>query len=203
MRGRAIFILIFAVGFFSLSSPLAFGQSPSQAPSQASRDRVNALIVARLAAGLNLSEPEAQKLGAILQRYRNRKRSLKGQIRQLTAQLRQDTQVGDKKQTEATLKKLQETKDQLDRSDEVMFAEVKTVLNSEQQAQFVLIMDEIRHEIHAVRRRGPRTGAPASDTTPGITPPQPPKQEYTTQPPPPGYYYRGYGPPRDGVWVDD
>jgi hypothetical protein len=199
VRLLQIIFLALAMGFGLLQGPLAFGQPPSQA----SRDRVNELIITRLATGLNLNEAEAQKLGAILKKSRERKRELRGQLQMLTAQLRQDTQVGDKKQTEATLKKLQETKDQLDRSDEVMFAEVKTMLEPNQLAQFVLIMDEIRHEIYAVRRRSPRQITPASGTTPSIAPPQ---QEYTNKPPPPGYY-PGYGPnppPREGgVWVGD
>lgn len=194
--------VLLAIAIGALLAPLAYGQ-PS---SEASRDRVNQLIVARLATGLNLSDAEAQKLGGILKQNRERKFQLRQQLQQLTAQLRQDTQVGDKKQIEGTLKKLQETRDQLDRSDEVMFAEVKTMLDPNQLAQFVLIMDEIRHEIRAVRRRNPRELNPAPGTfVPGAAPSQP-QQGYTNQPnPPPGYYqgYVPYLPPKGGVRVSD
>jgi TolA-binding protein len=192
---RIIFLILLSLGALL---PLAHAEGPSQA----SRDRVNQLILTRLATGLNLNEAETQKLGVILKQHRDRKRDLRGQIQQLTAQLRQDTQVGDKKQTEATLKKLQETKDQLDRSDEVMFAEVKTMLDANQLAQFVLIMDEIRHEVTAARRHGTRQIGPATGTAPAAATPQ---QEYTNKPYPPGYYpgYAPYPPREGGVWVSD
>jgi hypothetical protein len=200
MKHDAILIifLILVLWFSALTSPSAYGQ----APSQGSRDRVNELVLTRLATGLNLSEPEVQKLGIILKQNRQRKRDLRGQVQQLTAQLRQDTQVGDKKQTEATLKKLRATQDQLDRSDEVMFASVKTMLDANQLAQFVLIMDEIRHEVQAVRRRGGRQITPTPGTAPAVAPPQ---QGYTNQPHPPGYYpgYAPYPPREGGVWVSD
>jgi hypothetical protein len=201
-KPKRIIFLILATWFSSWVSMQAYGQPPSEA----SRDRVHELIVARLATGLNLSDSQAKQLGDILKKNWERKSQFRDQVQQLTTQLRQDTQAGDKKQTEATLKKLQEARDQLDRSDEVMFAEVKTLLDSNQLAQFVLIMDEIRHEIRAVRRRGPREIAPEPGSNPAFMPPQ---QGYTKQPSnqpyPPGYYqgYVPYPPPRPGVQVSD
>jgi hypothetical protein len=70
-----------------------------------------------------------------------------------------------------------------------------------------LIMDEIRHEIGAVRRRSPRELNPAPGTfpVPGQAQPQ---QGYTNQPYAPGApgYYQGYvpyPPPPGGVRVSN
>lgn len=200
MKSRIlIFFLTTVIGMGMFFSAPARGEGD---PQEAKRARVHDLIVARLASGLNLNQAEAEKLGQVLKENHLRKKRLRAEVRRLTEQLRQDTQLGDKKQIQATLKKLQEANDQLDRSDEMMFARVKTMLDPNQLAQFVLIMDEIRHEIRAVRRRSPRQlPAPAPGTAPAVNAPQ---QGYTQQPSDP-YYRRGYYPPprEGGVWVGD
>lgn len=148
-----IISMVFLLGIPSYGR--AEGRTPSES-AQARRQRVHELIVARLANGLNLSHAQAQKLGDVLKKYHERKHQLRRETRRLTGQLREETASGNKAAIQTTLAKLQETRDQLDRCDDLMYAEVKTMLSPKQLAQFVLIMDEIRHEIRAVRRRSPR-----------------------------------------------
>ncbi|MDX1387533.1 MAG: hypothetical protein R3257_08085, partial [bacterium] len=119
-----------------------------------------------------------------------KKYRLRREIRHLTTKLREETNSGNQQAMQATLKKLQESRDQLDRSDDAMFSEVKNMLNSQQLAQFVLIMDEIRHEVRAVRRRG-RRAYPGGGYVPSGAPQ--PQRGYTNQPTHPGYW-RGYAP---------
>lgn len=199
-----------------LGAPGAWGQSGQSDKSKASaRERVHQLIVTRIANELKLGPTETQKLGGVLKKYKQNKHRLRYQIQQLTAQLRQDTASGNEQATQTTLKKLQQAQEELDKSDEVMFAEVKTMLTPNQVAQFVLVMDEIRHEVRAVKRRGRRNyqGGPQFPyQAPGQKPAaQPQQRQLTNQPPyapyPPGYgngYVNPYRPnPKDGVWVGD
>lgn len=208
--GRLSFWVLVA-GIFLLA-PGAWAQSaPSDPQKSSARERVHQLIVTRIANELELSPTESKQLGTVLKKYKQRKHRLRYQIQQHTAQLRQDTASGNEQATQATLKKLQQAQEELDKSDEVMFAEVKTMLTPNQVAQFVLVMDEIRHEVRAVKRRGRRNyqGGPQFPyQAPGQTP-QPQKRQLTNQPPyspyPPGYgsgYVNPYRPdPKDGVWV--
>lgn len=198
MRRQLILILVVA-GIFLMGAAFTATVYAEDNTQASRRERVHNLIVTRLANGLNLSPSEAQQLGEVLKKHRQRKHRLRREIRFLTGQLRQETSSGNEKGIKTTLNKLQEARDNLDRSDEIMFSEVKTMLNANQQAQFVLIMDEIRHEVRAVRRRGrgyPRDGIQSPGT-------QQPQRSYTNQPTPSGVW-RSYGPaPQspNGAWV--
>jgi len=181
-------ILLIILGMVSLGSGPVFARKSSDgAKGEARRERVHQLIVTRLANGLGLSQEEAQKLAHIMKKNKKRKRHMRREVRSLTSQLRQEMATGNEVAIQSTLKKLQNARDQVDRSHDVMFSEVKGLLNPQQQAQFVLIMDEIRHEIRAVRRRGRRRAPSGNDS-------------YQVGPNP-GFYkgFQPYGAPQKGT----
>ncbi len=186
----ALLFLVFFLG------QVAWGQNNSKQDSSASaRERVHQLIVTRISNALGLDQAQSARLGEVLKKYKQEKQRLRYEIQGLTSQLRQVTNSGNEKSVQSTLKKLQETQDQLDRSDEVMFAEVKTMLTPNQVAQFVLIMDEIRHEVQAVKRRGRREyqGGPTYQFQPPKTEQTSPQPQLTNQP--------TYQPPyQPGTW---
>lgn len=178
MRRLSIFFIGLVVVLFTTS--LVYAQNPARGPGNGSkRQRVHQLIMMRLSTGLNLTQAEAQQLSTVLNKQQQSKRQLRHQLRQLTAQLRTVTASNNQGEIQSTLKKLQTTRDRLDRVNEEMFSEVKTLLNPQQLAQFVLTMDEIRHEVRAVRR-GVGVGRPGQQPPPY----RPPAPGYT-----PGYGY--------------
>ncbi len=123
-----------------------------QVDRRAKVEQIHQLILARVSQELGLSSVQTQKLDEILRRHRERKYPLRRQAYRLKSELREETLRGEEKKLKATLGKLQQVQDQIEQSEEVMYAEVRTLLNPQQLARFVLIMDEIRHEIRAVRR---------------------------------------------------
>jgi len=208
-RGYGVFWAFLLLIFCSVQ--VAWGQAKTnEDSSDSARERVHQLIVTRIATELNLNPEETAKLGVVLKNYKDNKHRLRNEIQNLTAQLRKDTESGNEKATQATLKKLQAAQDQLDRTDEVMFAEVKTMLSPNQVAQFVLVMDEIRHEVRAVKRRGRPNyeGGPSYQFKAPNTQQNPQQPQLTNQPVyqpgyPPGYGSGYVNPYRPGVQVSD
>lgn len=208
-RGYAVFWAFLLLIFSSVQ--VAWGQAKTNGDSSDSaRERVHQLIVTRIATELNLNPEETAKLGTVLKKYKQNKHRLRYEIQNLTAQLRKDTESGNEKATQATLKQLQAAQDQLDRSDEIMFAEVKAMLTPNQVAQFVLVMDEIRHEVRAVKRRGRPNyeGGPSYQFKAPNTQQAPQQPQLTNQPVyqpgyPPGYGSGYVNPYRPGVQVSD
>lgn len=184
---KSLLVLVLGIFFLSVAAPSAWAQTdPSSSKKAARRERVQQLIIMRLSSGLNLDAAEAQQLGNILKKHRQRKWQCKRDLKQLTAELRQKSAQGNEKEIKATLDQIQKMRDQIDRSAEEMFAEVKTMLSPQQLAQFVLIMDEIRHEVRAIRRRKPRLGTPGyQGPGPGYQPgyqyPAPPTKTLTDE----------------------
>lgn len=186
---RSLFGMIFLVPALLTASLGYAQQSPHHPPLENRREQVFQLIITRLATGLQLNETQTRRLESILKKYKEQKKELYFRKRELTQQLRTEASQSDEKAIQKTLKSLEDTRNQIDQVDDAMFAEVKPMLTPRQQAQFVLIMEDIRHEVRAIRYGGgmerPRP-VPSSLPGKGFTPPGSGKSPVSKEP------WRGY-----------
>jgi hypothetical protein len=131
-------------------------------------ERVQSIILMRLSTTLGLDSSQTQQMGMILNRHHDRKRQLRREIQDLNAQLRANMAGGNSSQTQALLAKLDRTRRQLSGVNDEMYSEARRMLNPQQQAQFMLVMDEVKSEIRSVRDRPPGAGFPRGNPyTPG------------------------------------
>ncbi len=169
---KLMWVMLLGLGWVNFHR-FAFAQYPPPAsfpdPKQA---QVQSLILMRLTTSLGLNPQQSQQLGAIMAKYQDRRRQLRQQMHGLTQQLRVISATGNSDQIQATIQKLDQTKAELDRVDDQMFAEAKKMLTPQQQAQFLLVMEDIRREVKAVRGNyGPGFGPGAGMAYPGSAQP--------------------------------
>lgn len=145
-------LLLFAF-FFSpvFSTARAWEGNPAEVAEK--RERVNALILMRLTQRLGLSSGEAEKLSQVMKKYQGQKITLKAQLRDLSSQLRAVSAGGNEQEIEKVLSQVNQTRQKIDLVDDQMFIELKSLLNPKQQAQYLIVMEEIRGEVRAVRRQ--------------------------------------------------
>lgn len=151
------FCLLALLVWLALCAP-AFAQDPNAMPEDYKRERVQELIVMRLNNELGLNPSQSQQIAQILRKYHQERAGLRRQLRDLTGQLRAVSTGGNEAQIQALLRQITSTRNQLDQVDDRMFAEVKPLLTPRQQAQYLLVMDEIRQEVKAIRN--PMMGPP-------------------------------------------
>jgi len=168
-RNTTLFALALLVGF-GLSTTLdARAGGVGEAPS-GKREQVHELIMARLNSELGLTPEQSERLSRILRKSREQRVALKARARELTGQLRSANAGGDEKKIHQAIKQLSAVRVQLDGLDEQRFNEVKAILVPRQQAKYLLVMEDIRREVQAVRRASPPEGSPAA----GAVRPSPP-----------------------------
>jgi hypothetical protein len=134
------------------------------------RQQIHDLVMIRLNNALDLSPAQSAQLGQVLNKYRKEKTGYRTTIRQLTLQLRQVSAGGNEAQTQSLIQQISATRGKLDQVDERMFAEAKKQLNTQQQAKFIFVMDEIRREVQAVKRGAPPPGGGAVNAIQGDQP---------------------------------
>ncbi|MCE9624687.1 MAG: periplasmic heavy metal sensor [Deltaproteobacteria bacterium] len=125
--------------------------NPQAVPEDYKREKIQDLIVMRLNSELGLNPTQSAQLAQILRKYQQKRSDTRRQLRELTGQLRNVSGSGNDKEIQALLKQVTSLRSQLDQVDDQMFAEMKPMLTSRQQAQYLLVMDEIRQEIRAIR----------------------------------------------------
>jgi len=141
-----------------------WGQSFAQATTAAVQDnknqKVQELIMMRMTQALALNGKQAQQLGDILSKYHEQKGQLRQQMRDLTAQLKTVAVSGNEADIQRLLRQANQTRINLDQLDDQMYSDVRPILNPRQQAQFLVVMDEIKSEIRAIRHQGPGATGP-------------------------------------------
>jgi len=136
-------------------------------PEDSKRERIHDLILQRLNTELGLNPTQSQQLAQIMRKYQQQRLTLKRQQRDLTAQLRAASTGGNEAQVQSLLQKLTATRSQLDQVNDQMFNEIRPMLTPMQQAKYLLVMDEIRQEVKAIRRpMGPGYYPPPGAGTP-------------------------------------
>lgn len=114
-------------------------------------ERIHSVILMRLSTTLGLSSSQTQQMSTILARHHERKKQLRREVQDLTAQLKASMAEGNSTQTRALVAKLDATRRQLSTANDEMYAEARRMLNPQQQAQFMIVMDEVKREVRSVR----------------------------------------------------
>jgi len=139
----------------------ALAQDPNNMPDDYKRERVQELIIMRLNSELGLNPNQSQQVAQIMRKYQQERFNLRRQSRDLTSQLRDVSASGNEAKIQPLLKQITTTHSQLEQVDDRMFGEIKPLLTSRQQAQYLLVMEEIRQEVKAIRRpTGPQGNYP-------------------------------------------
>ena len=177
MKFKRIFLLA-ALLLSALSVPL-HAQGTADAPEDYKRARIQDLIIMRLNNELGLNPSQSEKLAQAMKKFHEQKASLRRQQRDLTSQLREASGGGNEAQVKSLLKQIASIRNQLDQADDQMFNDIKPMLTPMQQAKYLLVMDEIRQEVKAIRR-------PAM-TAPGYAPTGPTGNQDSVHVGPPYY----------------
>lgn len=117
------------------------------------RERVHALILMRLTQRLGLNSSEAEKLNQVMKKYQSMKINLKSQLREQSKELRTVSAQGNEAEIQRVLAQVNQTRQKIGTINDQMFNELKSVLNPKQQAQFLIVMEEIRGEVRAIRKQ--------------------------------------------------
>jgi Spy/CpxP family protein refolding chaperone len=144
----------------SFAQPMPGGLAEKQ-------EQLQALINTRLVNGLGLTPDKAQRVTQILQKYHQKRRELRQSLHALNLQLQSAASSNDPTQANQVVLQLQKTKGEMDKLDGEQFDEIKTILTPQQQAKFLLIMQQVRQEIMQFRRGG---GAPPNGPFPASAP---------------------------------
>ena len=149
-------IFLFAILIWLASAGLLQAQGPATgAPEDYKRERIQDLIIMRLNSELGLNPSQSQQLAQILRKYHQERQELRRRQRELTGQLRTASSGGNEAQIQGLLKQITSTRSQLDQVNDRQFNEIKPLLTPMQQAKYLLVMDEIRQEVKAIRHAPP------------------------------------------------
>lgn len=139
-------VFLWAASFMSLGVQAQSGDDAFK------RERIYSLIAMRLSDELKLDATKSQQLKSIMQRSYERRARLKQQMATLNQQLRGASSSGNEAELQRLLAAIDQTRGSFDQSDDEMFKEIKKILTPQQQAQYLIIMEEIRQEVYEIKR---------------------------------------------------
>jgi hypothetical protein len=129
------------------------GAQPGEDPQfQEKQERLQTLITVRLSDELGLSSEQSAKVAGILKKYHLKRRELRKKMMDLHQQLPTVAGSNDAKQASQVVSEIQKTREEIRGLDDAQFKELKPLLSPQQQAKFILVMDDIRREIMQFRR---------------------------------------------------
>lgn len=145
----------------------------AQPPEEPERDRARTFLVVRIADALQLSDPDALKVSAVIRRSDERRRTLIKQRESFESTLRSvlATSPADPAELTKLIREGNELDQKLALVPEETFRELQTVLTVEQQAKLLLFRRELQGEVrNAMQRRfgsgvGGRRGQPGRGST--------------------------------------
>lgn len=166
-------LLILSLWFSSMGhaqAPAPVGQEP---PFQ-KQQQLQTLITLRLVNELGLSQDQALKVSEIMKKYQMKRRDLRQKMMGLNQQLRTVAYSNNASQASQLIADIQKTKDEMEGLDDAQFKEIKPLLTPQQQARYLVLMEDIRREIRQFRRGGPGGFGPGGGfgSPPSATPPR-------------------------------
>lgn len=180
---KKILIFVFGIAllpFFGNSHAIGAPPPPPDGPPSASpgnglqqkQEKLQTLITLRLVNELGLSQDQALKVSEVMKKYHMKRRDLRMKLMELNQQLRDAVNANDPKSGQL-VGEIQKAKNEMDGVDDAMFREMKPMLTPQQQAKFILLMEDVRREIHQFHRGGPG-GPPSGPGQEGNPPPKRP-----------------------------
>ncbi|MBL7685529.1 MAG: hypothetical protein JNK65_05790, partial [Deltaproteobacteria bacterium] len=148
---KMIFIrlLLFAFSFLTLSQAYA---APGEG-FERKQDHLQNLIVNRLSSEVGLSSEQFAKVSEIMKKYHLKRRELRKTMKGLRGQLEMAANSENSKQASQLVSDIQKTRNEIEAVDDDMFKEIKPHLTPQQQAKYLLVMQDIRREIHQFKKK--------------------------------------------------
>jgi hypothetical protein len=164
-----LFLSLFLLGTGSLTWAQQAQNFQNQSMQQ-KQERLQTLINVRLVNDLGLSQEQALKVSEIMKKYHLKRRELRQKMESLNQQLREVVNSNDDKRAGQLVSEFRKTKEEIEGIDDALFKEIKPMLTPQQQARFILVMEDIHREIRQLRRSGGDGGPGRSEGTPGVAP---------------------------------
>jgi len=163
MRGRRMMVsLLAAVGILAIVGPALAQRGPGPGPGKRREveEKIRTLRLMKLVGALELDEATAIKVAGILRRTDERRRALHDQGGQQMRALQRELDAGRPRAKELTrlVDTLIAVRRQLHGLEQDEIIELRKVLTPVQQARFVLVMRDFRHEVKNLMRRERRKG---------------------------------------------
>jgi len=150
---RRIFALLGLLAGLSLAFPALSQAQPDSRPDRGEkRERLQSLLQERFIQGLGLNENQAAQFSKVMRKYHQKRKELREQMKQDRQQLETVSSSSDASQASQVVARIQKTRSELDQLDNEQFKELKPILSPQQQAKYLLIMEEIRHEMMRIKR---------------------------------------------------
>jgi hypothetical protein len=165
MRVRPCAALLVVVAF-------AYAAAAAEPPPKERRERARTFLVVHLASALNLKEPEALRVGQVIQRADERRRQLQEQFTALEGRIRDALK---RKAPDAELAALVTEGSDLNRQISLLpddsFRELQRELTVEQQAKLLLFRRELQQQLqHDIKQRLHTSRRPKADAKVDATP---------------------------------
>lgn len=149
---KKIILSLFVVSSLAFSLP-AFSQGPDSRPGKGEKkEKLHALMQERLMQNLSLTAEQSQKLSAISQKYQEKKKELRGQIKDYRKQLEVASNSSDAGQVSKAVTNFIKARQEMDQLEDSQFKEVKSVLSPQQQAKYLLFKEQMRHEMMKIKK---------------------------------------------------
>lgn len=151
MKKLMVSVLTLSCLVFSLP---AFSQaSPDTKPAKGDKkEKLRLLMQERMVQNLGLNPEQSQKLSAISQKYQEKKKALREQMKEDRKQLEVAAASNDANQSNKAVANFIKDRQEMDQLEDSQFKEVKTVLSPPQQAKYLLLKEEMRHEMMRIQR---------------------------------------------------
>lgn len=151
-----VLILVFTFWFSSAGhaqapAPGGFGEPQFQNKQQ----QLQTLITLRLVGELGLAQDQALKVSEIMRKYQMKRRDLRQKMMGQNQQLRSVAYSNNASQASQLIAEIQKTREEMENLDDAQFKEIKPLLTPQQQARYLVLMEDIRREIRQFRRPGP------------------------------------------------
>ncbi len=140
--------------------PKIFAQTttfPSDGPEK--REKLQALVQERLVQGLALTPEQTKKFSEIFKKYHQKRYELREQMKLYHQDLEKASNDPNFERSSELVSNIQKLRSEMHKLEEEQFKELKPLLTPQQQAKYLLIMDQMRREMMQIKK-GPLPSQP-------------------------------------------
>lgn len=148
LKALILFALVFGLAVNSMAEPPDdFDRPPSKEQMEKIRERIETLRMWRLTEALNLDEKSSAKLFPLLKKFDKKKAEVENAQREGMRELRQLLKEKRETQLKGLLERLEKNHKDLQKLKEEEWVELKNILTIEQQAKFIIFLQEFNKEV--------------------------------------------------------
>ena len=150
---KKIIVSVLTLSCLAFSIPAFSQASPDSKPAKVDKkEKLRVLMQERMVQSLGLNAEQSQKLSAISQKYQEKKKALREEMKNNRKQLELAAASNDVGQSNKAVANFIKARQEMDQLEDSQFKEVKNVLNPQQQAKYLLLKEEMRHEMMRIQR---------------------------------------------------